>query len=98
MGTSLAANAHIPIIQAMLCAFPRRPTVTFMVRFAWPKASVARASPARCLRARLPGRPAMLFVRADNAASLRAHQKMGMHDLGTFTNDGVSYIALTYSG
>jgi hypothetical protein len=98
MGTSLAANAHIPIIQAMLCAFPRRPTVTFMVRFAWPKASVARASPARCLRARLPGRPAMLFVRADNAASLRAQQKMGMHDLGTFTNDGVSYIALTYSG
>ena len=50
------------------------------------------------LRARLPGRPAMLFVRADNAASLRAHRKMGMHDLGTFTNDGVSYIALTYSG
>ena len=50
MGTSLAANAHIPIIQAMLCAFPRRPTVTFMVRFAWPKASVARASPARCLK------------------------------------------------
>jgi RimJ/RimL family protein N-acetyltransferase len=40
----------------------------------------------------------MLFVRADNAASLRAQQKMGMHDLGTFTNDGVSYIALTYSG
>jgi predicted GNAT family acetyltransferase len=33
------------------------------------------------LRARLPGRPAMLFVRADNAASLRAHRKMGMHDL-----------------
>jgi predicted GNAT family acetyltransferase len=48
------------------------------------------------LRARLPG--LMLFVRADNAASLRAHRKMGMHDLGTFTNDGVSYIALTYSG
>ncbi|MGB9655259.1 MAG: GNAT family N-acetyltransferase [Pseudolabrys sp.] len=25
MGTSLAANAHIPIIQAMLCAFPPPP-------------------------------------------------------------------------
>ena len=50
MGTSLAANAHIAIIQAMLCAFPRRPSVTFMVRFAWPKASAAGASPPRCLK------------------------------------------------
>jgi len=40
----------------------------------------------------------MLFVRADNAASIQAHQKMGMRDLGTFMNDGVPYIALTYTG
>lgn len=30
------------------------------------------------LRARLPDRPAITFVRADNAASLRAHRKMWM--------------------
>ena len=97
MGTSLAANAHIPIIQAMLCAFPRRPTVTGPVCVAESERGkgLARALFEE-LRARLPG--LMLFVRADNAASLRAHRKMGMHDLGTFTNDGVSYIALTYSG
>ena len=40
----------------------------------------------------------MLFVRADSVASLRVHRKMAMRDLGTFMNDGVSYIALTYTG
>ena len=50
------------------------------------------------LRSRLPGRPAMLFVRADNPSSLQAHRKMGMRELGTFDNEGVRYMALTYSG
>jgi len=50
------------------------------------------------LKAHLSGRPAMLFVRADNPSSLQAHRKMGMHELGTFANDGVLYVALTYSG
>jgi len=49
------------------------------------------------LRARLSGRPAMLFIRADNASSLQAHRKMGMQELGTFTNNGVLYVALTYT-
>ena len=101
MGTSLAANAHIPIIQAMLCAFPPPPDCylygPICVAESERGKGLARALFEE-LRARLPGRPAMLFVRADNADSVRAHQKMGMHDRGTFTNDGVSYIALTYSG
>jgi hypothetical protein len=50
------------------------------------------------LRSRLPGRPAMLFVRADNPSSLQAHRKMGMRELATFDNEGVLYMALTYSG
>ena len=50
------------------------------------------------LRVQLPGRPAMTFVRADNAASLRAHRKMGMQELGAFLSDGVPHIAFTYTG
>jgi RimJ/RimL family protein N-acetyltransferase len=45
----------------------------------------------------MDGRPAMTFVRADNAPSLRAHRKMGMRELGTFVSEGVPHIALTYS-
>jgi ribosomal protein S18 acetylase RimI-like enzyme len=101
MGTSLAANAHIAIIQAMLYAFPPPPDC-----YLYGPICVAESERGRGLaramfedlRARLVGRPAMLFVRADNAASIRAHHKMGMRDLGTFMNDGVSYIALTFTG
>ena len=84
----------------MLCAFP--PPDCYLYGPVYVAESERGKGLARALfeelRARLPRRPAMFFVRADNAASLRAHRKMGMHDLGTFTNDGVSYIALTYSG
>jgi ribosomal protein S18 acetylase RimI-like enzyme len=101
MGTSLAANAHIAIIQAMLCAFPPPPDC-----YLYGPVCLAESERGRGLahamfeelRARLPGRPAMLFVRADNAASLRAHRKMRMRDLGTFASEGVDYIALTYTG
>jgi hypothetical protein len=44
----------------------------------------------------MDGRPLMTFVRADNAPSLRAHHKMGMRDLGAFSNEGVAYIALAF--
>ena len=101
LGTSLAANAHKAIIQAMLSAYPA-PSECYLCGPVCVAESERGRGLARAmfeeLRARLPGRPAMLFVRADNAASLRAHQKMGMRDLGTFMNDGVPYVALTYTG
>jgi RimJ/RimL family protein N-acetyltransferase len=50
------------------------------------------------LRALLPSRPAMTFVRADNDPSIRAHRRMGMRELGTFTSDGALHIAFAYSG
>jgi RimJ/RimL family protein N-acetyltransferase len=40
----------------------------------------------------------MAFVRADNIASLRAHRKMGMRELGQFMHDNVGYAALSYNG
>ena len=39
----------------------------------------------------------MTFIRADNVRSLRAHQKMGMRDLGAFVSGDVAYIALAYT-
>jgi hypothetical protein len=69
-----------------------------MVRSAWPKRSVERDSPALfdVLRTHMGSRPAMTFVRTDNAPSLQAHRKMGMRDLGPFVHEGVPYIAFEY--
>ena len=50
MGTSLAANAHIAIIQAMLCAFPPPPDCYLYGPVCVAERSAAEASPARCLK------------------------------------------------
>jgi L-amino acid N-acyltransferase YncA len=100
LGTSLAAKAHVTIIQAMLRAFPAPPDC-----YLYGPVCVAETERGKglavalfeALQAHMLGRPAMTFVRADNAPSLRAHRKMGMRELGTFMSEGVSHIALTYS-
>lgn len=100
LGTSLAVKAHIPIIQAMLRAFPPPPDC-----YLYGPVCVAESERGKGLAAALfkelqkymNGRPAMTFIRADNVPSLRAHRKMGMSELGTFMSEEVHYIALAYS-
>jgi hypothetical protein len=100
VGSSLGANAEVSIIQAMLRTFPPKPGC-----YVYGPICVAETERGKGLasamfeelRARLSGRPAMLFIRADNAPSLQAHRKMGMQELGTFTYDGVLCVALTYT-
>jgi hypothetical protein len=44
----------------------------------------------------LPGREGVLFIRADNMRSLRAHRKMGMLKSAEFTYSGARYLIFTY--
>ncbi len=51
------------------------------------------------LTSELSNREGILFVRKDNAASLRAHQRLpGMHVRGEFTVDDVTFVVLSYPG
>lgn len=101
LGTSFGMKEPVPIIHAMLRAFPAPPDC-----YLYGPSCVAETERGKGLasvmfkelKAHLSGRPAMLFVRADNPSSLRAHRKMGMRELGTFVNQGVLYVALTYDG
>src|SRR6516164_1952170 len=100
-GTSLAANKHVMIIQTMLRNFPPPPDCYLYgpVCIAETERGKGLAGALfRVLQTQMAGRPAMTFVRADNITSLRAHRKIGMSELGTFVNDGVPYVALSYSG
>jgi predicted GNAT superfamily acetyltransferase len=100
LGTSLAAKAHIPIIQAMLSAYPA-PSECYL----YGPVCVAESERGKgvalalfeVLQKHMAGRPAMTFVRNDNAPSLRAHQKMGMRELGNFLSEDVPYVALVYT-
>jgi hypothetical protein len=99
LATSLAAKAHVPIVQAMLRAFPAPPDC-----YLYGPVCVADTERGKGLagamfeelKARLPGLPAMTFIRADNAPSLQAHRKMGMRELGPFTCEGVPHVAFGY--
>jgi L-amino acid N-acyltransferase YncA len=100
LGTSLAANANIPIIQSMLRTFPA-PLDCYLygpvcVADTERGKGLAGAMFSK-LRAHMGNRPAMTFVRADNAPSRRAHQKMGMRELGIFLSDDVPHVALAYT-
>ncbi|WP_046157058.1 GNAT family N-acetyltransferase [Chromobacterium vaccinii] len=50
------------------------------------------------LRSSLPGGEAILFIRRDNAASLRAHQRLGMREVAAFTLDDTEYVVLSDAG
>lgn len=101
LGTSLAAKAHVMIIQTMLRVFPPPPDC-----YLYGPVCVAETERGKglagalfeVLQTHMAGRPAMTFIRADNITSLRAHRKMGMSELGTFMDAGVPYIAFSYSG
>jgi predicted GNAT superfamily acetyltransferase len=99
VGSSLAANAHVMIIQTILRTFPPPPDCYLYgpVCVAGTERGKGLAGDLfKVLHKHMAGRPAMTFIRADNIASLRAHRKMGMSELGTFVNEGETYIALSH--
>jgi predicted GNAT superfamily acetyltransferase len=91
-----AAKDHAapPVVQAMLAAWPGREDA-----YTYGPVCIADSERGQGLLARLydelqrhyPGREAILFIRRDNAASLRAHERLGMHEVAGFILDGVDY-------
>lgn len=100
LATSIAAKSHVSIVQTMLRAFPAPPNC-----YLYGPVCVAESDRGNGLaammyqemRARLPGRTAMSFVRSDNMPSLRANRKMGKKELGQFTHDGEIYIVFAFT-
>ena len=97
----LAAGTGVPVIEAMLRAYRGAPDA-----YVYGPICVAEVERGRglasamfaALRERLPGREGILFIRRDNAASLRAHAKMGMQEVAEFTHDGALHAVLSYVG
>jgi len=97
---SRAAHALTPIIRTMFRAYPGSPDA-----YLYGPICVAESERGHGLatalfvelRKRLPGRECVAFIRRDNAASLRAHLKMGMKDVASFVYDGVAHAILTFT-
>src|SRR3712207_1011152 len=102
ISASRQAYAGVPVVAAMLRAYPGAAPDAYVY------GPVCVAEEARglglagamfsALRARVPVREGVLFIRRDNAASLRAHEKMGMREVAGFTHGGAEMAVLAYVG
>lgn len=92
-------NADVPIIRAMLAAYPGAADAyvygPICVSAEARGKGVAQAMFEELQRL-LPGREGILFIRRDNRTSLRAHAKMGMHEMADFVFNGTEYATLSY--
>lgn len=101
MTSTREMNADVPIIRAMLATYPGAADA-----YVYGPICVSAEERGKGLAQRmfaelqrlLPGREGILFIRRDNSASLRAHEKMGMHVVAGFVFKGNDYVALSYVG
>lgn len=101
VSTPLTAQAHDPIIQAMLRAYPGS-----VGAYNYGPICVAGGHRGRGLavsmfeqlRAQLPGREGLTFIRRDNASSIAFHNKMGLRQVAEFTLGDAGYVVVAYAG
>jgi predicted GNAT superfamily acetyltransferase len=101
MNSTREMNDDVPIVRAMLDAYPGATDAyvygPICVSEEERGKGLAQAMFAE-LRRLAPGREGILFIRRDNPASLRAHEKMGMREVAGFVFDGMDHVVLSYVG
>lgn len=101
MTSSREMNADVPIIRAMLAAYPGAADAyvygPICVSAEERGRGLAQAMFVEVQRL-LPHREGILFIRRDNPASLRAHEKMGIHEVADFVFNGKDHAVLSYGG
>jgi predicted GNAT superfamily acetyltransferase len=101
MNSPREMNDDVPIIRAMLDAYPGTPDAyvygPICVSEEERGKGLAQAMVAE-LRRLEPSREGVLFIRRDNSASVRAHTKMGMREVADFVFDGKDFVVLSYVG
>ena len=101
VSSPLSANAGVPVVRAMLAAYRGAPGAYVYRPICVEEGERGRGLAGAmfaALRARLPGREGVLFIRRDNIASLRAHARMGMREVAQFTHGGAAFAVLSYTG
>jgi L-amino acid N-acyltransferase YncA len=94
-----AAFANVPVVEAMLHVYPGGDGAYIYGPICVAYSERGRGLAARmfaALRMQLPDREGILFIRRDNAASLKAHLKMGMQEVGEFTHHDIVHAVLAY--
>jgi ribosomal protein S18 acetylase RimI-like enzyme len=102
ISSSIGASASHPVVGPMLAMYRGGPGAYLYGPICIDARDRGRGLAERLfarLKAELPGREGILFIRSDNTASIRAHRdKLGMEPRGAFTAEGVDYLVLSYRG
>jgi hypothetical protein len=101
VSSPLSAYADVPVVQAMLAVYRGAPGAYVYGPICVEETERGRGLAGAMfaeLRARLPGREGVLFIRRDNAASLKAHARMGMREVAEFTHGRATFAVLSYTG
>ena len=105
VGYLLAASKptvmDVPVVRALLAPYRGKPDAYIYGPIVVAEAERGHGLAQRLfesLKQRLPGREGILFIRADNSASLRAHEKMGVVRRGAFRHNDRDFIVLSYEG
>lgn len=100
--STIEQNSNVPILHAMLQVYPLHAKNAYVYGPICVDASERGKGLAQAMFAELqlkqPGREGILFIRRDNAASLKSHHKMGMREVAQFTFDGIEHLVLAYIG
>ena len=97
--SSFAAQAHVPLVQSMLRAYPVSANAYNYGPVCVSAAERGRGVARRMfsvLRELMPEREAVAFIREDNTGSIAAHEKMGMQRRAGFSHEGRRYLVFSY--
>jgi L-amino acid N-acyltransferase YncA len=101
VSSSKTAQAHVPIIQATLRAYPGAADAYLYGPICVAETERGRDLPSVLmaeLRRRLPGREGITFIRRDNVRSMRAHAKIGMREAAEFVHGGAKIVVISCAG
>jgi predicted GNAT superfamily acetyltransferase len=102
IASTTEAVRDIPIIMAMVESYPSRARDAYVYGPICIDAKERGKGLAQRLfdelRRLLPGREGVLFIRRDNEASIRSHQKMGMREVSSFSYGGMDHVVFSYIG
>src|SRR5262245_36004673 len=99
VSSSPVSQAHVPIIQAMLRAYPGPPDAYLYGPICIAESERGQDLPATLMSAlavQLPGRQGITFIRRDNTRSVRAHAKIGMRQVAEFMHGDAAVIVVVY--
>ena len=99
VSSSRTATRHLALAEAKYRAYPAPPDAYNSGPLCVTASERGRGLAPRlfqAMRAQLPGREAVTFIRHDNSSSRALHRKLGFREVAEFTHVGIDYLVAVH--